>query len=451
MTETRSPLLRLIGRLFAALVLAALLVGGFAAYDAWNFLNSPAEEKGRSVIITIEKGATFDRVAKDLKAAGVITDPFRFSLLGYWQKARSSLRAGEYVVNTGWKPTEVLHKLTHGQPNLYRLTLREGLTWWETAKEIERQGFAKAEDLGAVIQDPAFLRAHAIPFDTAEGFLFPETYLLNKPKRFDRRQAEKIASLLVRTFWKQSTPLWQELPVAKSAPEKSDYGQAVRDIGQPPPNRKATANATALTAPQPAGTLPARQNSTATNATVQGAAQADQQAAPQTPSQAASKNGTQADSPPLPTAPQPLRPEHPGRIQADALRELVILASLVEKETGLPEERARVAGVYANRIRLGMLLQCDPTIIYGVGPEFSGSILRSQLQNAANPYNTYIHPGLPPGPISSFGLSALTAASAPEEHKYLYFVARGDSPGHTFSTGLEEHNRAVRKYRATQR
>ena len=476
MTETPSPFLRLVGRIFAALVLALLIVGGIAAYDAWKFLTTPAEQKGRSVIITIEKGATFDKVANDLLQAGIITDTLRFTLLGYWQKAHSSIRAGEYVVNSGWLPTEVLYKLTHGQPNLYRLVLREGLTWWETAKEVEQQGFAKAEDFITVVRDPAFLRAHAIPFDTAEGFLFPDTYLLGKPKIFDRRQAEKIASMLITTFWKKSTHLWTTLPVTQNLSGKTDYGHAVRGIGLPetPPAPPKTSNATSFantTPAQNATTQPAENRANATlaapnatastvnaaiatvnatasttNATV-AATSVNATIASQNASPSSAATAQTASSAPA----QPMRPKHPGHIQAEALREMVILASLVERETGVPEERARVAGVYANRIRLGMLLQCDPTIIYGVGPEFSGSIRRSQLQDASNLYNTYIHPGLPPGPISSFGLSALEGAFAPENHKYLFFVAKGDAPGHTFSKTLEEHNRAVRKYRATQK
>ena len=135
------------------------------------------------------------------------------------------------------------------------------------------------------------------------------------------------------------------------------------------------------------------------------------------------------------------------QIDEEALKELVIMASLVEKETGLPEERPRVAGVYANRLKINMLLQCDPTIIYGIGEAFKGSILRSQIQDASNRYNTYQHAGLPPGPISSFGLDAIKAAANPEQHDYYYFVATGVDKGHTFSKNLTEHNKAVTVYR----
>jgi hypothetical protein len=143
-------------------------------------------------------------------------------------------------------------------------------------------------------------------------------------------------------------------------------------------------------------------------------------------------------------------PETPADVDPDALKRLVILASLVERETPLPQERSRVAGVYANRLRLGIPLQCDPTIIYGVGESFTGEIRRSQLQDASNPYNTYQRVGLPPGPICSPSAESLAAAFDPEEHQYLYFVATGVG-GHAFSKTLAEHNKAVEMYRRTLR
>lgn len=127
------------------------------------------------------------------------------------------------------------------------------------------------------------------------------------------------------------------------------------------------------------------------------------------------------------------------------LHRTVILASLVEKETAVPSERGTVAGVYANRLRLGWLLQCDPTIIYGLGENFDGNLRRPHLQDASNPYNTYVHPGLPPGPICSPGKASLLAAADPEKHGFMYFVARPDG-SHHFSHTLSEHNNAVIKY-----
>jgi len=127
------------------------------------------------------------------------------------------------------------------------------------------------------------------------------------------------------------------------------------------------------------------------------------------------------------------------------IHDVVILASLVEKETAHPEERKTVAGVFANRLQQGMRLQCDPTVIYGLGPGFDGNLTKKHLRDPENPYNTYAHAGLPPGPICSPGLAALQAAQDPEDHSYLYFVSQGDG-NHHFSRSLREHNRAVRRY-----
>jgi UPF0755 protein len=131
---------------------------------------------------------------------------------------------------------------------------------------------------------------------------------------------------------------------------------------------------------------------------------------------------------------------------AGDLKEYVILASVVEKETGRGEERARVAGVYRNRIAKGMPLQADPTVIYGLGENFDGNLSRVQLDDADNPYNTYQRPGLPPGPICSFGAAELKAAVSPDSHEYLYFVAESDGGAHVFSTNLADHNKARRRY-----
>jgi UPF0755 protein len=135
----------------------------------------------------------------------------------------------------------------------------------------------------------------------------------------------------------------------------------------------------------------------------------------------------------------------PSEAPQDALKRLVILASMVEKETADPSERGRIAGVYHNRIQRRMLLQCDPTVIYGLGRKFDGNLKRSHLKDKSNPYNTYAHRGLPPGPICSPGFEALYAAKNPEGHKYLYFVSKGDGT-HQFSKNLAQHNQAVRKY-----
>ena len=124
--------------------------------------------------------------------------------------------------------------------------------------------------------------------------------------------------------------------------------------------------------------------------------------------------------------------------------EAVTLASIVEKETGAPQERALIASVFANRLARGMRLESDPTVIYGI-EDFDGNLRRRDLDDSANPYNTYRHAGLPPGPIANPGREALRAVLEPAESDYLYFVSRNDGT-HVFSRTYREHVNAVNRY-----
>ena len=332
-------------------VLALCLGAGFFAWqEVQEFLGRVPEAPGHSVIVDIEPGMTLAQMADKLETQKVVTDSKKFQLLARWEDKGRSLQAGQFLLNTGWKPEQVLDMLASGRSLLYRLTLREGLPWWQVAEQLEKQGFCKAVDFTSVIHDPKFLQHWGIPFSSAEGFLYPETYLLPKPRELNMEAARSMANRLVGMFWQQVDRLWPE-----------------------------------------------------------------------------------------------------GRPSRSELVRLVTLASIVEKETSVPEERARVAGVYSNRLRMGMLLQADPTVIYGMGRSFSGRLLFRHLEDEKNPYNTYRRPGLPPGPICSFGAAALEAAKSPEEHKFLYFVATGKGKEHKFSKSLKEHNRAVQEYRAVMK
>lgn len=333
-------------RILLLLLVLGLGAAGYAAWEVKTFLETPPATPGQETLFDVEQGASFQKVARTLQDKGLITDARKFSWLARYKEWDSKLQAGRFALHTGWTPERTLDQLVNGQPVLHRLTVREGLTWWEVGRLLEKEGFVRFEDFRDVISDPQFLRHYGIPLQNAEGFLMPDTYLLKKPDTVDKATARAVAGRMVDTFWQKTAALWPE--------------------GKRP--------------------------------------------------------------------------------KGEELKRIITLASIVEKETAIPAERARVAGVYANRLRKSMLLQADPTVIYGMGPSFDGNLRRAHLNDPNNLYNTYQRPGLPPGPIASPGLAAVRATLRPETHNYLYFVAKTDGGEHDFSITLEEHNRAVRRY-----
>jgi UPF0755 protein len=340
MAGKRTLLLTLIG----TLLLTALSIGGYTGYRAWldhRFMTVPPETPGREVIFRVESGEPFSLIARHLKDQGLITDGHRFLTLARNAHKTGAIRAGEFLLNTGWTPDALLLELTTSAGIMRRVSVREGLTWWQTAEVVEAAGVGSHDAFAAAVSDPELLAAYGIEAPDAEGFLFPETYLLTPPRG---DQSRAMAETMIQEFFKNAAKVWPQ--------------------GLPPWKE---------------------------------------------------------------------------------LQRTVILASLVEKETGNPDERDRIAGVFHNRLAKRMLIQADPTIIYGLGPEFGGDITKDHLRDKDNAYNTYVHRGLPPGPICSPGLASLMAAAHPESHRYLYFVAKGDG-SHHFSQTLNEHNNAVIKY-----
>jgi len=325
--------------LIACLLCLLAASGGYLGY---RYLHAPLHSPGEAVIVHIRPGQSFAQIVAELHEQHIISHPEAFIWLAKLTGKTTSIKAGEFRIDTGWSRWTLLRHLHDGQVVLHKLNIPEGLTWWETAKRVKRSGLATSSGFARQVRNATLLERFDVPAPSAEGFLFPETYHLPKTGS-DRARA--IVEVMLEEFWDQTdSHLWP-----KERPE------------------------------------------------------------------------------------------------AKRLLRLVTLASLVEKETAVPQERAKIAGVYRNRLERGMRLQCDPTVIYGLGPEFDGNLTKQDLKDRSNEYNTYAHPGLPPGPICSPGLASLKAALHPEDHDYYYFVAKGDG-SHKFSKTLREHNRAVRKY-----
>ncbi|MFW5836763.1 MAG: endolytic transglycosylase MltG, partial [Desulfovibrionaceae bacterium] len=158
-------------------ILAGIVAGGMALWKRYAFLNIPPEDPGRNVTVIIEPGTPFAAVARDLQRRGLTRDP---ALLVTWaaeQGLASKVRAGEFVLNTGQTPPEILNTLTSSPGVMQRVQVREGLTLLDTAQAFEDAGLCTAEAFAAAARDPAILEQWSIPADSAEGYLFPETYL----------------------------------------------------------------------------------------------------------------------------------------------------------------------------------------------------------------------------------------------------------------------------------
>lgn len=332
-------------RRFGALFVFSALLAGVAAYALWQrylgFADAPVAgiEPGETVVI--ERGHTFPQVLRKLRAAGV-TDgqDVEWQLLARQIGAAGRLQVGEYALQAGATPRQILSAMRDGKVVSYRFTIVEG---WNI-REL-RAALAKAVPLKqetAQWDDAALMKALAFPGQHPEGRFLPETYQYNR--------GDSDLQLLKR---------------AHAAMEN-----ALADAW----------------------------------------------------------NARAADV--------PLR-------SAD---ELLILASIVEKETGVADERPQIAGVFARRLKAGMLLQTDPTVIYGMGSNYAGNIRRQDL-TTDTPYNTYLRAGLPPTPIAMPGAAALKAAANPASGDALFFVAVGDGSGrHVFTRTLGEHQSAVREY-----
>ncbi len=328
-------------KFFAITIVSFVVLALFAFVEIYLFLyTSPTQEKSEQ-IVEISPGSPFRKIAKSLKAKGIITNEIKFYFLARFKGNLTSIKAGEYLLYTNMTPLDVLDTLVSGRTLLYRLTVPEGHTLYQVADTAVSLRLVSKEEFVSKAHDPLLLQELHIEGISVEGYLFPETYFFSKPVT-----ADKIIRTMVQKFWDHFS---------------DDLRFKSQKLG--------------LT-------------------------------------------------------------EH----------QLVILASVIEKETGIPEERRLISAVFHNRIKIKMKLQSDPTVIYGI-KNFSGNLTKKDLLTST-PYNTYTHEGLPIGPIANPGQAALEATVNPAPVDYLYFVSKNDG-SHFFSSTYKEHLKAVRQYQSS--
>jgi len=295
-------------------------------------LDLPSEE----LVFVVPERSNLSLLASEIKANGFMQWPEFLKLWAQWQ-GKTLIQVGEYRLQQGDTPLDMLDMLNTGEVIQHPIRLTEGLRFSDirsmlesdTRLENDIQGLSQQELLEFLDMDKDYL----------EGWFYPDTYSV--PRGFP------VSEVLRRSYSRMQIVLGDEW--------------SARSIGLP----------------------------------------------------------------------------------FESAEDALILASIVEKETGLASERAAIAGVFVSRLKRGMRLQTDPTVIYGI-EDFDGNLTRSHLREAT-PYNTYVIRGLPPTPIALPGREAIHAALHPEDGSALYFVARGDG-SHYFSTTLEEHEEAVRRY-----
>lgn len=321
----------------SALLALLLALSGWLAWARYQeFLATPLDLPFGGHVFVLRPGSSGSDIVRQLTAKGFTRAGWQWKLL--MRLEPRVYRSGEYQLDAGMLPRQVLETLASGRVIQYRLTLVEGWTFAQVAallasNEILEHRFDLSDRAGW----PALLSA--LQIEHPEGWFLPETY------QFTRGDSD--FDILDRAH--------------RSMRAELEQAWAMRDEGLP------------------------------------------------------------LDSP----------------------YELLILASIVEKETALEAERAEIAGVFVRRLRKGMRLQTDPTVIYGLGDGFDGDIRRRDLE-ADTPYNTYTRGGLPPTPIAMPGRASLRAVAQPADGETLYFVADGEG-GHTFSVTLEQHQAAVNK------
>lgn len=319
------------------------ILGITFSYTSYRSLTSPVKLPGSYLDFEIPNGSSFRSVSKQLYARGLLDSPLPLRLYARFSGKSAQVKAGEYRLETGLTPLDILTQFIDGRSIQHAFTIVEGWSVNELLAALAQESKLKHTlDLSSKTQ---LHRVLGLKEASAEGLFFADTY------HFSRSDSD--LSILKRANARMYEVLGEEWEKrAKGLPYKDQY-------------------------------------------------------------------------------------------------EALIMASIVEKETGLAEERGEIAGVFVRRLKKKMRLQTDPTVIYGLGESYNGNLTRKHLKTKTS-YNTYVISGLPPTPIAMAGREAIHASLHPKDGDSLYFVARGDG-SHYFSSSLKAHNNAVKEYQWKRR
>jgi UPF0755 protein len=331
-------------RVVAAITLLLVLVGlADIGWTALRSLDTPLNVAA-PLRFKVAVGSRFARVATELAAQGIVPQPRAWILYARWRGAANAIKAGEYEIEPGITPRQLLAKIVSGQVLLHSLTIVDGWRVQDMLLAMRRNPDIQST---LSIANPPLLEKLSLPGSSPEGQFLPETYRFPSGTSDVEllRQAHAALSRVLDGAWKDRDPT---LPLHDAA-------------------------------------------------------------------------------------------------------ELLTMASIVQRESGLPEELPKIAGLYLHRLAIGMRLQADPTVIYGLGEAYDGDLHTVDLRTDG-PYNTYTRTGLPPTPIALAGAAAIMATAHPAKTDALYFVASAKGDGsHVFSATLEQHNAAVAQYLARPR
>ncbi|RLA05398.1 MAG: endolytic transglycosylase MltG [Gammaproteobacteria bacterium] len=333
---------KILYKIIAFFILTISITCGWLWMDFNNFIDRQANLPDAGIDITVNEGATFASVSRELYEMDIIDSLFYAKLSGKVFPHFTKIKKGEYHLVQTMSARDIFLKLASGKVKIYQIRFIEGWTFKQFLAQLADEKNLRQDIVNFKKQQIA--EKLSIEQNNPEGWFYPDTYNFQKGTS-DLEILQSSHNMMQKILSKH----WDE-----------------RDIGLP----------------------------------------------------------------------------------YETAYEVLIMASIIEKETGSAGERSRIAGVFIRRLNKNMRLQTDPTVIYGLGDAFDGDIKRKDL-NSQSVYNTYRHKGLPPTPIAMPSEASISAAVHPAEGTELYFVARGDG-SHQFSSTLEEHNQAVRKYQLNQ-